>query len=139
MNVSRVALAEAKLKAHRCTFKGYGIGAAIFNPQRKEVVSDGWAHMSALRLKEIHSMHAEIHALGRARHLDLTGAVMYVFAYRKNTLATVFSMPCLTCAVAMRSAGITHAVYSTGDMTYDTLDLESDLSELKVYRGRDVE
>jgi deoxycytidylate deaminase len=45
----------------------------------------------------------------------------------------VTGKPCISCAIALRSAGITEVFYST-PVGFKLLDLDKDLSRLKVYR-----
>lgn len=99
-----------------------------------EILSDGCAHVSNIRMTELASVHAEIHALGRGRHRKLEGATAYVMAQARKSGNTVVGKPCLVCAIAMRSAGIREVIYSISNNDFAKLDLESDLSKLKVYR-----
>lgn len=125
--------------AERSRFKGFGTGAVIV--RKNKIVSEGWSHMSSVRLKQLWSLHAEIHALGRCRHLDFipSSAVIYIATIRKTTHTITFGKPCLTCAIALRSAGIGIAYHSEPDGTFSMLDLESDLSALKVYPPNGVQ
>jgi len=45
------------------------------------------------------------------------------------------SAPCLTCAIALKSAGINDVIFST-KFGYKIINLEDDLSHLKVYAKR---
>src|ERR1051325_4462850 len=118
----------------RCTHKRHMVGAVIVS-KRGEIVSDGCAHISNIRHRELASIHAEIHCLGRARHLDLRGATAFVMAQARKSGNVVTGKPCLSCAIALRSAGIKEVYYSTPE-EFKLLNLESDLSRLKVYSRR---
>lgn len=125
-----VPLAKA---ANRSTHKRYQVGALIV--RRGEIVSDGCAHSSSHRLTELESIHAEIHALARGRHLDLRGATAYVLTLARKSGNATLALPCLTCAIALRGAGIKRVFYST-QAGFKELDLDDDLSHLRIYRKR---
>lgn len=103
--------------------------------KKNNILSDGCSHASHLRMNELHSIHAEIHALGRGRHELLTNATAYIATMARKSGNIVFSAPCLTCAIALRSAGVMEVVYSTPD-GFKKMNLEDDLSNLKVYPRR---
>ena len=128
---------EIKIKLRKATSRSphrrHMVGAVIVS-KSGEILSDGCAHVSDLRLSELASIHAEIHALGRGRHRTMQGATAYVMAQARKSGNTVVGKPCLVCAIAMRSAGIEKVVYSINNNDFAILDLESDLSKLKVYR-----
>jgi tRNA(Arg) A34 adenosine deaminase TadA len=123
------ALAKA---AKRSTHKRYQTGCVIVN-RRGEIVSDGCAHSSDRTLKELRSIHAEIHALGRARHLNLEGNVAYVATFARKSRNLVNSAPCFTCAIAMKSAGINEVIFTLNNDNYKRINLNDSLSNLKVY------
>lgn len=120
----------------RCPHKRHMVGAVIVS-KGGEILGDGCAHVSNIRLSELSSVHAEIHALGRARHENLKGAIVYVRAIARKSNNIVVGKPCLTCAIAMKTAGIDTVIYSVSEGRTGTLDLESDLSKLKVYKKRE--
>jgi tRNA(Arg) A34 adenosine deaminase TadA len=103
---------------------------------KNEIISNGCAHASSFRLRELASIHAEIHCLARSRHLNLTGAVAYVMTMARKSGNLTFSMPCIVCAIALRSAGIKEAIYTTENGAFSKINLEKDLSHLKVYTRR---
>lgn len=128
-------LERAEYLAQRCAFKRFGTGAIIVADDH--VVSEGWAHMSSLRIKELHSIHAEIHALGRCRHIDLwqyNNVVIYIATVGKSNNRVTIAKPCLTCSIACRSAGISESCYTTNKERPEYLNLGSDLIDLKVYK-----
>lgn len=126
---------EYKLRkaTERCPHRRHMVGAVIVN-RNNEVISDGCAHTPTERLAEFTSIHAEIHALGRGRYRGLQGATAYVMAMARKSGNVVVGRPCVSCAIAMRAAGIQTVFYSTGEGKYAELNLEQDLSWLKVYR-----
>lgn len=123
----------------RSTHKRYMTGCVIVS-KSGEIVSAGCAHASNFRLRELHSIHAEIHALGRARHIDLSNAIAYVGTCARKSGNVTLSAPCLTCAVALRAAGIKLVYYTVpavNHFRFFPCDLEADLSNLKVYPSRE--
>lgn len=120
---------------NRSTHKRHQTGCVIVS-RKGTILSDGCAHASDLRLNSLKSIHAEIHALGRGRHIDFDGAVAYIGTKARKSQNITYSAPCLTCAIALRSAGIRDVVYTVDDSRYSYLNLDEDLSFLKVYPGR---
>jgi len=124
-------LLEAAKYSDRCTFKRFKTGCVVVKDRK--VVSAGWSHFSEIRRNDLFSVHSEIHSLGRARHLDLTGAVAYISNISRKSGNIALAKPCVSCAVALYSSGIRYAVYSIDKANHGVLDLSEDLSELKVY------
>lgn len=108
------------------------VGAVIVS-KRGEIISDGCAHTPNIRMAEFTSIHAEIHALGRGRHSELQGATAYVMAKARKSDNVVTGKPCISCAIALRTAGIERVYYSSPN-GFKELNLNKDLSRLKVYR-----
>ena len=100
-------------------------------------VGTGWSHVSSLRLNNLYSIHAEIHALARCRHLDLKNATAYISTVSRKSGNLTSAKPCLSCAIALYSAGIRTAIYTIDNANYGVLDLTKDLSDLKVYKSKD--
>jgi tRNA(Arg) A34 adenosine deaminase TadA len=126
-------LEKALVKAtRRSTHSRYQTGCIIVN-RRGKIVSDGCSHSSDRTLKELRSIHAEIHALGRGRHIDLTNCVAYVVTMARKSRNLVNSAPCYTCAIAMKSAGIEEVIYTLNNDNYKRINLNDSLSNLKVY------
>ncbi len=117
----------------RSTHRRHQTGCVIV--KNGEILSGGCSHASSVRMSELHSIHAEIHALGRGRHESLANATAYICTMARKSGNIVFSAPCLTCAISLRTAGIMEVVYSTPD-GYKRMNLEDDLSNLKVYPRR---
>lgn len=118
----------------RSTHKRHMTGCVIV--KKNKIISNGCSHSSSFRLNELSSIHAEIHALGRGRHDDLTNAVAYVMTMARKSGNLTNSAPCQTCAIALRAAGIKKAIYTVDNVTYTEINLEEDLSHLKVYAKR---
>jgi deoxycytidylate deaminase len=104
--------------------------------KKKKILSNGCAHSSSFRLHELSSIHAEIHALGRGRFEDLSEATAYVMTMARKSGNLTNSTPCLTCAIALRSSGIKRAIYTIDNFAYAEINLEDDISHLKVYSKR---
>lgn len=119
----------------RSTHKRHMTGCVIVNRKNK-ILSNGCSHSSSFRLNELHSIHAEIHALGRGRHEDLDRAIAYIGTKARKSGNVVNSAPCLTCAIALRAAGIFDVFYTIGENEFKYLNLEDDLSHLKIYPRR---
>ena len=123
----------------RSTHLRYQTGCVIAD-KRGDVIASGCSHSSSHRLNELHSIHAEIHALGRGRYLDLTDCTAYIKTVARKSGNLVYSAPCLTCAIALYNAGIKQVVFSTGG-TMDSwcehmVDWLINESDLKVYPRR---
>ena len=122
--------------AGRSSHQRHRTGAVIAH--KDKILAEGWSHVSSLRLKELYSIHAEIHCLAKARHLDLENATCYVATLTRVDHLTM-GKPCLTCAVALRAAGI-KTVYFTAPYSQQgntplvlNLDLAANLDDLKQY------
>lgn len=125
-------IVDATKFASRSPQKRFNTGAVAVMDGK--MVSAGWSHIG-MRLKESYSTHAEIHALGRARHLNLSGAVMFVANIAAKSGNTTLARPCVSCAVAMYSAGIRKVYYTVDSATTSILDLSIDLQRLDLYRA----
>lgn len=127
--------------AKRSDIRRHKTGAIIVNNYSKEIVSNGWSHVPHYKLHSgKRSLHAEMHALSRARHLDLWNGPYYIYivtvAGRSGNI--VGAKPCLDCAIALQAAGIAGAYYSFGGRTELTLEYlsltdERTFDDLKVY------
>jgi len=127
---------KALIKAtKRSTHRRHQTGCVIVG-KKGEILSTGCSHASSLRMSELHSIHAEIHALGRGRYENLRGATAYICTMARKSGNLVYSRPCLTCAIALRSTGIIDVVYSNKIGGFQRLDLEKNLIGLKVYPRR---
>lgn len=124
---------EAIKIAKRSSQKNYKTGAVLV--QNGVILSNGWSHVP--EFSRLRSMHAEIHALARARHLpikNMTDIRMYVATLRHNG-NLVSARPCLNCAVALRSVGIfpIHFTLSNDWNDYINLTSNAHFDQLKVY------
>lgn len=120
----------------RSTHIRHQTGCVIVDKNGK-IISDGCSHASEFRYNSLHSIHAEIHALARGRHSTLKGSVAIVQTIARKSGNKTLSMPCLTCAIALKSAGIDQAIYTVDNYEFEILELEQDISHLKVYPGRE--
>lgn len=126
----------------RGTHKRYQTGCVIVN-KKGVIISTGCSHSSHMRMSELHSIHAEIHALATGRHEQLKGCKAYVLTMARKSQNFTFSRPCLTCAIALYTAGIEEVIYHNGEnhpmkhqWNYAYLDELIEKSNLKVYSRR---
>lgn len=119
----------------RSTHRRHQTGCVIVD-KKGDILSTGCSHASSLRMSELHSIHAEIHALGRGRYENLQGATAFICTMARKSGNIVYSAPCMTCAIALRSAGILNVVYSNKIGGFQRMDLEKQLTGLKVYPRR---
>lgn len=127
-------LGRAVRIAARSSLRKHHLGCVIV--QGDEIVATGWAHESQTNLCGLWSTHAEMHALMRARHLDLTGAVAYVACLSAKSGKRCLAKSCATCANELRSRGITIVHFTVHDDESGILDIEAETDTLKCYRGR---
>jgi tRNA(Arg) A34 adenosine deaminase TadA len=128
-------LQEAIKIANRSSIRKHRTGAIIVS--NEVVVSNGWSHIPATKvLTSCRSLHAELHALARARYrYNLNGAACYV-ATLSAADNVVNAKPCLQCAIALRAAGVEIVYFTTSDGSgWSHLLLTSDavFQGLKVY------
>jgi deoxycytidylate deaminase len=133
---------KALIKAtKRSTHRRHQTGCVIVS-KKGEILTTGCSHASSLRMSELHSIHAEIHALGRGRYENLKGATAYICTMARKSGNFVYSAPCLTCAIALKVAGINEVIYSNGDnhpmkQPWNEMKIEDTaLKNLKVYPRR---
>lgn len=88
--------------AHRSPLGRYKTGALLIRDD--EILSTGWSHVGSIRHASTYSVHAEMHALMRARHLDLEGAICMTITTRG--MRAFAALPCANCARALTKAGI---------------------------------
>jgi len=99
--------------AERSELKRFHTGAALFD-ERGDLISTGWSHRCEARLARYRSMHAEHHALRRARWADVHGGVAAVATVSARGNWTT-SAPCDECASILQQAGIVTVYYTTPD------------------------
>jgi deoxycytidylate deaminase len=121
--------------ARRSTMRSHKTGALIMRDTT--IISNGWSHTPHYQLSNHQrSIHAEIHALARGRHLHLSGTTIYVATVSGKSGNFVSAKPCLDCAIALRTAGVFRVIYSThGGQEEMWLPGDSDFADLKVYRN----
>lgn len=102
--------------SERSTHRRHMTGCVIMERRKREVVSSGWSHMGTWRMRELYSMHAELHALLRARHINFNDGeyVAYIATIARVSGAVTVSKPCFCCANALFNAGIRHVVFTVG-------------------------
>jgi len=124
---------EAIKIAKRSSTGKYMMGAVIMD-RHGNILSNGWSHVPEMRRWPFFSLHAEMHALARGRHLDLDGKVCYIAAVSKKSGNVTSAMPCLHCAIALLSAGIREVYFTLNKPPYcGIMDLNGSLRQLKVY------
>jgi tRNA(Arg) A34 adenosine deaminase TadA len=129
MNINNEELIKI---AKRSTHRRFLTGALIFN-KKGEVLSRGWSH-TGFKMTNLLSIHAEMHCLWRARHLDLNDCSIFVMTISGRSGNITTSRPCLNCAVALRSVGIDKIYYSLpGGVIFGPTDFDEELDRLKDY------
>lgn len=88
-------------------------GAVIVGKDGK-LLSVGWSHMTDRIMKEYHSMHAECHAILRARatRKPLRGATIYVATLSGKSGSVTSAKPCRACKALILAVGITEVIYT---------------------------
>lgn len=126
-------IAEAKKIAERSSITKHKTGAIFV--RNDKIISNGWSHVPHYKLRGKRSLHAEMHALARARHLNLNGVICYVATVVGKSGNYVSGMPCLDCAIALKAAGIMSVCFTHPFLSISELDLmeESNFDDLKVY------
>ncbi len=130
-------ITKAATIAKRSTMRSHKTGAIIV--RSGTVLSNGWSHTPAYKLSNgQRSIHAEIHALARGRHLYLHGTEIYIATVSGKSGNLVSAKPCLDCAIALRAAGVYEVIYSTWyGQANMWLSNDEYFSDLKVYRNGD--
>lgn len=124
---------EAKKIAGRSSIGKHMTGAVITLDGK--IVSNGWSHVPHYKLTSKRSLHAEIHALGRARHITVSGGVISIATIARRSRNFVSAKPCLDCAIALYAAGIYDVYFTVNNDENDYLNLghESTFADLKKY------
>lgn len=125
--MSTPILKVLKKVAFRSTHRRYKTGSIIVS-KKGEILSKGCSH-TGVKLYDLLSIHSERHALTNARHIDLSGCVIYTVTFSGKSGNITTGKPCISCAGAVRSAGIERIYYSLpgGDWGWfntDTLEDE---------------
>ena len=124
---------ETKKIAARSSIGRHQTGAVISLDGK--IVSNGWSHVPHYKLRSKRSLHAELHALARARHLNLYNAIICIATIARKSGNYVSAKPCLDCAIALKAAGISQVYYTLNNDWNDYLNLEAPATfhDLKVY------
>lgn len=126
--------------AKRSTNKTHKTGAVIV--KGGIVLATGWSHTSEANYTGLRTIHAEMHAIARAKaqRKNLLNAYIYIATISSKSGNVVNSQPCLNCAIALLREDM-YAVYTvpTTLPLYRyftqvlTLSLDDDLTQLKAY------
>lgn len=125
-------ITEAVRIAERSTMYKHRTGAVIVH--KRKIISNGWSHYPRIPTR-LRSLHAEMHAIARARHLrlkELSDVRIYIATLTKGG-NVVSGRPCLHCAIGLHSLGI-EVCFSDPDVGYSWLILPDELEDLKVYQ-----
>jgi deoxycytidylate deaminase len=120
--------------AGRSSIGKHRTGAIIVN-KHGVIISNGWSHVPHYKLhSEKRSLHAELHALARARHIKIKGTSIVIATLTRSS-NIVNAKPCLDCAIALRAAGLHTAFFTVNAYTQEWIELdhESHFEDLKVY------
>jgi deoxycytidylate deaminase len=102
---------RAVREATRSPLEAHGMGAVLFDPHTGRLLSNGCAHSHAGGLR-MATVHAEQHALARAKHVDLRGAWCAVCALNAaRDGCSHCARPCGACARELHRAGVTAVVF----------------------------
>lgn len=121
--------------AKRSQLKKHRTGCVIYRDDT--FVSNGWSHTGHWRVNQPYSVHAEIHAILRGRHMELGDSVAYIATVSGSGKITK-AAPCLACATTLVGYGIESVVYtrSGGGTSSMYLPEAIALNQLKVYNKR---
>lgn len=133
-------LAEALYFANRCHNRKHKTGCVLYS-KNGEFLGGGWAHDGEWSYGGLYSVHAEVHAVLRARKKhNLKGSTAYVATYASRSGIPTLSKPCLNCATTLVGYGIDSVIYTTSnvDLPYSYLYLPGAIEKknLKVYKKR---
>lgn len=124
----------ASVIARRSHNKKHKTGCVIAYPG-DEVISTGWSHSGVWCIGDLYSVHSEIHAILRGRHVNLEGCVAYISTLTKSGKRTS-AKPCVSCATALVAYGIDYAICTTSTGDIEVVHLLEAIDTLKEYRKR---
>lgn len=131
---------EAIKIAKRSTHAKHQTGCVIVDRQKTPIlISNGWSHKGNWDYGTgLYSVHAEIHALIRARPKNLHGCVAIIATIARKSGSVTNAAPCLTCAMALIASGIETVYYTvwTQEIRLMYLPDAIESANLKVYRTR---
>jgi len=133
---------EAIKVAQRSTHKRYMMGCVIV--QRAEIISKGFQHSGTWRMRELFSMHAELHALFNLRHKrgQLSESTVYIAGIARKSGNVVPALPCVCCATALMHAGIYTVRYTSPVITVQSGEnyfAETRYATYKIYLPDELE
>lgn len=108
-----MSLVRAIRIAERSSMRRFKTGAVIVSKDGK-VLAVGWSHMATRSMQEYHSMHAECHAIIRARATRkvLKGSTIYIATLSGKSGSATSAKPCLPCLTLIESVGIREIIYT---------------------------
>lgn len=135
-----IELSKALYYAQRCSNRKHNTGCAIYSKNGR-FLEGGWAHDAEWSYGGLYSVHAEVHAILRARKQhNLSGAVAYIATYASQSGSPTLSKPCLNCATTLVGYGIEYVIYTTSNVdlpySYLYLPVAIEKKNLKVYKKR---
>lgn len=87
-----------------------------------------------MRMYNLLSVHAEMHCLWRAKHLDLNGCSIYIATISGKSDNLTTGCPCINCAIALRSVGIEKIFYTMPDgEVFGPTNFSNEMNNLKDY------
>lgn len=124
--------------AKRSTNKTHKTGAVII--RNGVVLATGWSHVSEANYTRLRSIHAEMHAIARAKaqRKMLAGSNIYIATINAKSGNVVNSCPCINCAIALLREGLWARYtqkHKNGGWSTEVLQisLDHDLTQLKAY------
>jgi deoxycytidylate deaminase len=125
---------EAIKIAERSPARKYMTGCVIANSEG-DVIATGWSHTGTWRMRELYSVHAEMHALIRSRHLFFASTDQaYIATIARKSGAITLGRPCLSCATALLRSGIGRVNYTVKENLNRSEHINSEMMVcLKVY------
>lgn len=118
--------------ARRSSTGKYMMGCVIESNVNSRLVSNGWSHVPNIKRWRLYSLHAELHALLRMRHVLLDHGTAYIAAISRKSGNYTTARPCRDCALALYSAGVNRVVYTIGG-AFGPLDENASTEEIDLF------
>lgn len=100
-------------QANRSPMIRFKVGAALFHPNREEIIGKGCSHPDIQHSKALASIHAERHAIHNVyRKSDLEGGWICIYTFGRRGGCAWSSRPCYSCAHSLYRAGIERVLYA---------------------------